>query len=366
MVNFDKIQTSDLNNEKEESEMSFDVLYNKYAEETISSEKIHQVAHIEIRGRDGEINHEIDILNENPEVNIEDYAERIEKVISRSYKIHPEIIKNIRVVDLSEYGKELFDENNPEREINEKKAKEGLLNGANANRFDVNVEKKKNIYDGIRLGYRSFKNIQPRHIIDNTGFERKSNISHFEMILAHELFHQIGVLSQYEDDKFRKNQIDESKKFDWMNDSGVNESKESLEFSGLLSSNHYKNVIDNNGEIQERWKKVLKLSSIKNKEGEDIKCQINNGNLLRPEKDIIYPERFVSNYAREQAKKLSGGGEEDFCDSMVVYAFDPEFLKEFDKKRGTNKFEWLEKRWGLYSKEKLDSPEIKMDIFEKK
>lgn len=107
----------------------------------------------------------------------------------------------------------------------------------------------------------------------------------------------------------------------------------------------------------------FEIRTIKDKEGNDIKCACSlNGHRLIPEKNIIYPEKFISNYAKNQIKLNK---EEDFCDSIVAYAFDPELLKEFDEKRGTKKFEWLEKRWGLYSKDKLESPEVKMDILKK-
>ena len=281
--------------------------------------------------------------------------------MSQAYKIHPKIIEKIKIIILSDGGKELFDKNNPEHEKNEEKAKNGMINGVNGERFLSKNENTENEYNGIHLGFRSFKNIDSRYVSDNSDIQSNVDFGHFEMILAHELFHELRRLSRYQDSFDYDDSFDEEKKFDWMN-SGSNDNNKSLEFTGILNSENYNNIVDDEGNIKDRYKDFVKFKNIKNKEGEDVKCQINDGDLLRPEKDIIYPERFISNYSREQVKK---NGEEDFCDSMVVYAFDPEFLKEFDEKRGTKKFVWLEKRWGLYSKEESESPEIKIDIYKK-
>ena len=343
-----------------ENGSNFNSYFEKYREEITISEKIHEFANFEIGKKESGGVHTIAIINENPEVNIEDYDKNIKKVFLRAYEIHPQIVKEIKFIKFSDNGKELFDKSNPECNENEEKAKSGLINGVNGERFSSNGSE----WNGIRINYRGFKKMRSRYEADNSDIEAKSKINHFEMLLSHELFHNLNVLSQHEDSRYRDRKdddIDASNKFDWMNDR-FNENIKSLEFTGILSSKNYNDFVNSDGNIKERWKKVLKFKNIKNKEGEDVKCQINNEDLLRPEKDIIYPEKFISNYSREQVKK---NGEEDFCDSMVAYAFAPEFLKEFDEKRGTKKFEWLEKRWGLYSKEKLESPEIKMDIYKK-
>lgn len=239
-------------NENEEK-LNFGSCLEKYSELARSPEKIHEFASFEFSEKENGDSHIITIINENPEERIEDYKESIKKVFSRADEIHPQIAKEIKFIRFSDVGKELFDKSNPECDENEQKAKQGLINGVNGNRFSSDGAN----YRGIEIRYRGFEKIRPRYESDNPDIEAKSKINHFEMIMSHELFHELNVLSQYENSKYRKDDgIDETRKFGWMNQ--ISDDNRSFEFTGILDSGYYKAFVDDSGNVKDRWKIFLK------------------------------------------------------------------------------------------------------------
>lgn len=309
-------------NEIQETPLNFEIMKEQRKEiEKLISER---ERNIEIAG------HEILIINDNPEIDFDSYLKRIEHVLNKISEIHPTIIKLIKKINLSDEGrKEIQD-----AEV-EEKIKQGKYNGPNGKRY----------YDEITLKARAFKDIDPRYIYDNKEIKSENPVNHFEFILSHECFHELNYLSQFQKSTKVGDVPEEDKNFIWMNQC---KNEKSLDFNGFLNSKGYGNLIDENDEILERFKNVFEIKMIKNNEGENIRCLYNkeNGNLI-PKESILFSEKMLTNYTRNESKNNS---EEDFCDAMVLYTFDPDFLKQFDELHGTKKFKFLEERWGFYSK----------------
>jgi hypothetical protein len=273
------------------------------------------------------IGHEILIINDNPEIDFEVYTVKVEQTLNKISLIHPKITSSIKKIILSDIGKEKIKEVNIERDI-----KEGLINGPNGEKYNGEIV----------LKARAFKeDIVARYISDNTDIHSSSPLGHFEFILAHECFHDLENLNQ-----FQKEDKTDPNNFIWMKHAN---NEKSILFNGFLKSKNFDIFFDENGNLRENYVSAgAEIKYINDEENKPVKCFFNsNSKVIIPEKTIFFPERMLTNYSRNQSKHNT---EEDFCDSMVLYTFDPEFLIQFDKLHGTKKFELLDERWGFYSK----------------
>ena len=86
MLDLERQPMFNIKENKDESEITFETLYDKYSEEVKYPETIHEFAKIDIGEKEKNDMYDINVININPEINIEDYSKKLKKFCHKRIK----------------------------------------------------------------------------------------------------------------------------------------------------------------------------------------------------------------------------------------------------------------------------------------